>query len=172
MPKHSEARWYSTPNFHKEFGYSVPPRRLRNILTTMVCVAISMAVITMTIGSLTQKGASALPIATVSQTPPSAIDTALAPPRASSIDTAAMSRPPAKLSCNDFEFSFLHSECSKKPRAKQAARRTHRATTLLIDHADASQSSKTDASKSKQTEGTRIAQANHSFPKGALNSIW
>jgi hypothetical protein len=138
----------------------------------MACVAIGMAVITMTIGLLTQKGASALPIATVSQAPLFAIDTALVLPRTSSIDPAAMIRPAAKVSCNDFEFSFLHSACSKKLRATQAARRTYRATILLIDHTDVSPSSETDASKSKQTKGTRIARVNHSFPKGGLNSIW
>ena len=124
MRKHSEVCWSSTPD-HTRFGY----RGLRGVLTTMACVAFGMAIITTTIGSLTQKGASALPIASVSETP-SEIDTALAPPRASSIDTAAASRPQAKSSCDDFEFSFRHSSCSKKIRAKQAARRPHRMANL------------------------------------------
>ena len=128
MRKHSEVCWSSTPD-HTRFGYRGPPRRLRGVLTTMGCVAFGMAIITTTIGSLTQKGASALPIASVSETP-SEIDTALAPPRASSIDTAAASRPQAKSSCDDFEFSFRHSSCSKKIRAKQAARRPHRMANL------------------------------------------
>ena len=78
MRKHSEVCWSSTPD-HTRVGYRGPPRRLWNVLTTMACVAFGMAIITTTIGSLTQKGASALLIASGSETP-SEIDTALAPP--------------------------------------------------------------------------------------------
>ena len=134
--------WPTTPNFHAKLGYLGRSCRLRNVLTTTACVAICLTIIATTVGSLTQKSASALPIASIDRTPPSVIDTAMAIPRAVSIDTAAASHSRAKDSCNDFVFSFLNATCSKI-RTRHVRRMTHRVATLVIGHPAASSSSAT-----------------------------
>jgi len=110
-----------------------------SILTTIGCVATGIMIFMATAGSLAQKSESGLSVVAIEGTPPSAIDTASATLRASSIDTAAASRLQAKGSCNDFDFSFLNSKCSKIHR--KHVRMTHRVATFAIGHPDASPSS-------------------------------
>jgi len=119
-------------------------------------VAIGLTVIATTVGSLTQKSAWALPIASIDRAPPSAIDTAMAIARALSIDTAAVSHWRAKDSCNDFVFSFLNSTCSKI-RARHVERVTHRVATLLIGHPAPTPSSVTAQMPSVTASGQEVA---------------
>jgi len=106
----------------------------------MVCVTIGIVIIGTTVGSLTQVAAWASPMASNDRTPSSAIESALAIPRASSIDAAEVINPRAKSSCDDFEFSFLNSTCSKIRKKHAARRMIHRVATLVIGHPDASPS--------------------------------
>ena len=142
MHKYSKVRWSTTSGLHTKSDCLGLSPRLRTALGTVACGAIGMAIIATAVGSLTQKSAWALPIASIDRTPPPAIDIALATPRASSINTAETSHPWAKDSCADFDFSFLNSVCSKI-RMKHARRIIHRKATFVIGNSDASPSSVT-----------------------------
>jgi hypothetical protein len=96
----------------------------RKNLATMAYVLVGMVIVASAVVSLTQLSARALPIGFMEPTPPSAIH------------VAAVSRPRAGHSCNDFGFSFLNSSCSTLQK-KHVFRGPHRVATLVLGHPDA-----------------------------------
>jgi hypothetical protein len=117
-------------------GGSIVPR-LPNLLGIVAIVALSFA----TIGCSIRQDTPA-PVAWAERTPLSAIETAFAALNAASTDTAGVTEPKAKGSCNDLEFAFLHATCSKKHK-KRAWFKQHRVATFLVGRPDAITSSVT-----------------------------
>jgi len=63
----------------------------------------------------------------------STIEKAFATARAAPTHNSAVDQPPAKRWCNDFEFWFLNSTCSKV-RTRHAARTKHHVATFVSNH--------------------------------------
>ncbi len=130
---------------------------MRTILPlNMVCIAIGVVISTTAVYSLTQQSDRMPPVASIERTPLSVIETAFETLRASSIDNAVATRPRTQNSCNDFNFSFLHSTCSKKRRSRHAARMIHRVATFVPGHRPASPHSCSNATgNGRRKEGNR-----------------
>ena len=118
------------------YGGSIVPRR-QDLLRILAIVVLSFA----TIGcSLRQDREASAPVAWAERTPLSVIETAFAALNVTSADTAVVTEPKAKGSCNDLEFAFLHAICSKKHK-KRAWVKQHRVATFLVGRPDAITSS-------------------------------
>jgi hypothetical protein len=118
---------------HPDSGCLCPPPRSRNSKLDLACMVFAAV----TVASCAHQSERASSVASIYRTPQSAIETAFATLKASSIDDTLSSRPRAQNSCNDFDFRFLNSTCSKV-HTKHAAR-IHRVATFVNGHPDTSQ---------------------------------
>jgi hypothetical protein len=115
--------------------------RLLNPPKTMAYMSFGVMIIAMTVGSLAQELGRISPVASVDRASQTAIGTTSATSSAPSIDNAEANRPWAEASCNDFNYSFFNSACSKI--RKKNAVRTHHVATFVVGHPGASSSSAT-----------------------------
>ena len=127
-------------------------RRPQSLQTIVAWIAIPALILATAGCSLRQEREATSPIASAERTPISAIETAFA-----ALNDAVI-QPKAQGSCNDFESSFLNSNCLTMH--KKVRLRHHRVATSVIGRPDAIPSkAKTRANSSTVTEGEGL-QAN------------
>jgi hypothetical protein len=133
-------------------------RRPQSLQTIVTWVAVPALILAIAGCSLRQEREATSPIATAERMPISAIETAFA-----ALNDAVI-RPKAQGSCNDFESSFLNSNCLTMH--KKVRLRHHRVATSVIGRPDAIPSkAETPAHSSAVTEGDGLQAHDESPPQ-------
>lgn len=107
----------------------------RNCQAITACVAVATAMAATGFASLPQQSQRASRVASIERMPIAAIEDGFAS-MGTLADRHALTREPRQASCDNFEFSFLSSTCSKSH--TKHVRRRHSVATFVIGRRDAS----------------------------------